>query len=241
MFGSASIRPPLFCHMFARGEMRVLRTCHCHTLCLARPSQVTPKANRSLRATRRTPDDCADELARSDGGVAARRVPGMIALASDISRGRYRYEGVAQRILRRERVHCPHQQVTCAGAKYYVFSRGVASRTPELEPITSTVKPAGCDKRINADVAAVVPIHTNIMIQRFFLCQLVTCRLLINTKLRHLLIRLLSEVVWLLMCLFSSLSKAVYFGRHGNILCSRTSLKQPVLGASPKVKQGQGV
>ncbi|CAM9166515.1 unnamed protein product, partial [Hapterophycus canaliculatus] len=73
-------------------------------------ASVTPKPNRSLRATRRTPDDSADELSRSDGGVAVRKVQGMISLASDVSRGKYRHEGVAQRILRRERIHCPHQQ-----------------------------------------------------------------------------------------------------------------------------------
>lgn len=58
-------------------------------------------------------EDSADELPRSDttNGVVACKVKDSAARASDVSRKR-KCPGVPQRILKRERIHCPHQQVT---------------------------------------------------------------------------------------------------------------------------------
>lgn len=74
-------------------------------------SQVTPKPTRSLRATRRmATEDSADELTRPDTptGVAA----GTAARSSDVASRKRKASGIPQRFLKRERVHCPHQQVT---------------------------------------------------------------------------------------------------------------------------------
>ncbi|CAM9232020.1 unnamed protein product [Pylaiella littoralis] len=70
---------------------------------------VTPKPTRSLRATRRmATEDSADELTRPDTptGVAA----GTAARSSDVASRKRKASGIPQRFLKRERVHCPHQQ-----------------------------------------------------------------------------------------------------------------------------------
>jgi len=78
-------------------------------------SQVPPKPTRSLRGTRRVAsEDSSDELPRSSAGngAAARKAKDTPAVASDAVSGKVRSAAVARRALKRDRIQCPHVQVT---------------------------------------------------------------------------------------------------------------------------------